>query len=231
MKRRIAVVEDEADLRQNYVALLARQGYDAHGYSGREPAMQVFRTRLPDLVVLDIGLGDDAEGGFEMCRELRAMSRSLPIIFLTARDSDLDAVSGLRLGADDYLTKHIGMPHLLARIAALFRRVEALRSPADAERRLERGALMLDAGTMQVYWGGEPVELTLTEYWIVNALVRVPGHVKTRAQLMDEANCVVDEATVTSHVKRIRRKFREIDPGFDCIETRYGAGYRWLERR
>jgi two-component system, OmpR family, response regulator len=229
MKRRIAVVEDETDLRANYVALLSRQGYDAHGYAGVEAAMSIFRSRLPDLVILDIGLGDAAEGGFDLCRELRAMSRTLPIIFLTARDSDFDAVSGLRLGADDYLTKDIGMPHLLARIAALFRRMEALQA-GDSPAPIIAGELALDTGTMQVSWRGQAVDLTLTEYWIVHALVRIPGHVKTRTQLMDDANCVVDDATITSHVKRIRRKFREIDPDFDCIETRYGAGYRWISR-
>ncbi|MEJ2589862.1 MAG: response regulator, partial [Candidatus Thiodiazotropha sp.] len=124
--RQIAIIEDEAVIRDNYSDYLQRQGYQVSGYATRQQALASFDKRLPDLVILDIGLADDIDGGFELCRELRARSASLPIIFLTARDSDFDTVAGLRLGADDYLTKEISLPHLAARIAALFRRVEAL---------------------------------------------------------------------------------------------------------
>jgi two-component system OmpR family response regulator len=172
-------------------------------------------------------LGDEPDGGFALCRELRAMSPALPILFLTARDSDFDAVSGLRLGADDYLTKDVSLPHLLARISALFRRVDALREPKAAEEALERGALRLDARRFTAAWKDKPVELTLTEFWMVHTLAKFPGHVKSRDALMREANLVVDEGTVTSHVKRIRRKFAATDPGFDQIDTVYGMGYRW----
>ena len=109
MRRQIAIVEDEAIIRHNYEDALRRYGYGVSGYSEREPALEAFRRRLPDLVIIDVGLADDVEGGFELCRELRALSRSLPIIFLTARDSDFDVISGLRLGADDYLTKDISL--------------------------------------------------------------------------------------------------------------------------
>ena len=138
MARCIAIVEDEAALRDNYAAALRQQGYEVAEFEQRDLAMNAFETRLPDLVLLDIGLGADAEAGFEMCRELRTASKSLPLIFLTARDSDFDRVSGLRLGADDYLTKDVSMPHLLARIAALFRRIEALQAPGD-ERQQQEG--------------------------------------------------------------------------------------------
>jgi two-component system OmpR family response regulator len=124
--RIVAVVEDEAALRENYADALKRRGYRVQVFAGRKEAMASFQSRLPDLVVIDINLGDEVDGGFELCRELRARSASLPIIFLTARDSELDAVSGLRLGADDYLTKNISLDHLLARVSALFRRVDAL---------------------------------------------------------------------------------------------------------
>ncbi len=229
MARRIAIVEDEHAIRENYAAVLGSQGYNVLTYGSRPEALDAFRERLPDLAVVDIGLGDEAEGGYELCRELRALSRTVPIIFLTARDSDLDAISGLRLGADDYLTKDISMPHLLARIAALLRRVEALREPESAAEVLERGPLELDGERIAVTWRGETVPLTVTEFWIVHALVRFPGHVKTREQLMQEANVVVDDSTVTSHIKRIRKKFTAIDPGFDCIHTVYAMGYRWSD--
>jgi len=226
--RSIAIVEDDDAIRENYAAILKRQGYDVTTYRARDSALDAFRVRLPDLAILDIGLGEEPEGGFELCRELRAMSATVPIIFLTARDSDLDAVSGLRLGADDYLTKVISMPHLLARVAALLRRVEALKTPSAAAAVLVRGHLILDIDRMTATWEGQGVPLTVTEFWIVHALVRFPGHVKQRAQLMDDANLVVDENTITSHIKRIRRKFLQLDTEFNCIEAVYGAGYRWM---
>ena len=227
MPRRIALVEDEAAIRANYAEALARQGYAVAAYATRREALDALRNRLPDLAVVDIGLGDEPEGGFELCRELRALSPRLPIIFLTARDSDFDIVSGLRLGADDYLTKDISLPHLLARIAALFRRAEALAEPQGREEIVERGPLLLDAQRLTASWREQPVDLTLTEFWMVHTLAKFPGHVKDRDQLMHDAKLVVDEGTITSHIKRIRRKFQAVDAAFDSIDTVYGMGYRW----
>jgi two-component system OmpR family response regulator len=227
MSRWIAIVEDDASIRENYSDALRKQGYQVTGYGDRQEALQAFRTRLPDLAIIDIGLKNEIDGGFELCRALRAMSATIPIIFLTARDSDFDTVSGLRMGADDYLTKDISLPHLLARIAALFRRTDIAQAPASAEDVFERGKLRVDLIRMRVNWNEAPVELTVTELWIVHALARHPGHVKHRDQLMRDARMVVDDTTVTSHVKRIRRKFMDADPAFDCIETVYGMGYRW----
>jgi two-component system OmpR family response regulator len=229
MSRRIALVEDDRTLRENYVDVLRRQGYDLSAFADRMSAVQAFRTRLPDLAVIDIGLGEEIDGGFALCRELRAMSPTLPILFLTARDSEFDTVAGLRLGADDYVTKDISLPHLLARIAALFRRVDAAGLAAEEEDVIERGPLRLDTKRVLATWRGHRVDLTVTELWIVHALAIRPGHVKDREQLMGEAHMVVDESTVTSHVKRIRRKFLSVDPGFDRIESVYGMGYRWCE--
>jgi two-component system, OmpR family, response regulator len=229
MKRLIAIVEDEAALRDNYAAAFTRDGFAVRGYADRAQALAAFATRLPDLAIIDISLEDEPEGGFELCRQLRAMSAELPIIFLTARDSELDAVSGLRLGADDFLTKDLSLAHLSARVHALFRRVDALRKPESAEELLRRGPLTLDAERMQAQWDGQVVLLSLTEFWIVHALARHPGHVRNRQQLMDAANVVLDDNTITSHVKRIRRKFQALDPKFDALQTVYGMGYRWVE--
>lgn len=227
MARRIAIVEDDPSIRENYADALRRQGYEVSAYASRAEAMRTFRSRLPDLAVIDIGLAEEVDGGFALCRELRALSETLPIIFLTARDGDFDMVAGLRLGADDYLTKDISLPHLLARIAALFRRVDVLSTPARHDDVLERGALRLDAKRLSVHWRDRPVELTLTEFWMVHALAKFPGHVKSRDHLMSDAKLVVDDSTITSHVKRIRKKFAAVDSDFDAIDTVYGMGYRW----
>jgi two-component system OmpR family response regulator len=228
MSKRIAIVEDEQAIRENYAAAFRREGYAVELYEARRPAMDAFQARLPDLVVIDINLKDEVEGGFELCRSLRNQSSDLPIIFLTARDSEFDAVSGLRLGADDYLTKDISLPHLMARVAALFRRMDAMQKPLGEANSLKRGNLELDVDRMMVRWKDQPVGLTLTEFWMVHALARYPGHVKNRQQLMDAAQAVLDDNTITSHVKRIRRKFLALDPNFASVETVYGMGYRWL---
>jgi two-component system OmpR family response regulator len=227
MPRRIAIVEDDPVIRANTAEALNKYGYEVAQYASRPDALTAMRTRLPDLALLDIGLGDEIDGGFALCRELRALSATLPIIFLTARDSDFDTVSGLRMGADDYVTKNMSLPHLLARVSALFRRADLAREPAPAAEMLTRGPLQLDVQRFTIAWNGKPVDLTLTEFWMVHALAKFPGHVKNREQLMGEVHIVVDDSTITSHIKRIRRKFAAVDPAFDCIDTVYGMGYRW----
>jgi two-component system OmpR family response regulator len=228
MARKIAIVEDEAAIRANYAAAFEREGYSVDAYEARGEALQAFDVRLPDLVLIDINLKDDVEGGFELCRELRSRSGDLPIIFLTARDSEFDAVSGLRLGADDYLTKDISLPHLMARVAALFRRLDAMQQPQSGDFFNDTATTEIYTDRMTIRWQDQPVGLTLTEFWLVHAMARYPGHVKNRQQLMDAAQAVLDDNTITSHIKRIRRKFTAIDPDFDAIETVYGMGYRWL---
>ncbi len=228
MKKLIAIVEDEPAMRANYADAFERNGFAVRAFANRRQAMQAFSSRLPDLAVIDISLEDEPEGGYELCRELRVLSPVLPIIFLTARDSEIDAISGLRLGADDYLTKDISLAHLVARVVALFRRIDALNRPTTAEQILRRGPLTLDAERLQASWNERVVPLSLTEFWIVHSLAEHPGHVKNRQQLMDAANVVLDDNTITSHVKRIRRKFVAVDAAFDAIHTVYGMGYRWV---
>jgi two-component system OmpR family response regulator len=229
MPKNIAIVEDEPAIRDNYSAAFSRQGYKVSGYSDRKQALEAFSVRLPDLVIIDVNLGDETEGGFDLCRELRTRSPELPIIFLTAMDSELDVISGLRLGADDYLTKDISISQILARVGALFRRVEALSQPVTNEQKLVQGQLELDVDRLSAHWAGKKIPLSLTEFWLIHALARFPGHVKNRQQLMDAANTVLDDNTITSHIKRIRHKFCEVDAGFEAIETVYGMGYRWVE--
>ncbi len=229
MGKTIAIVEDEPSIRQNYADALKKHGYQIEQYGNRKEAMDGFGKRLPDLALLDIGLKDDIDGGFELCRALRVKSTTLPIIFLTARDSDLDTISGLRLGADDYLTKDISLPNLCARISAFFRRLEALQQPPKQDDVIKRGHLTLDMNRFAVKWQDHSVDLTLTEFWIVHSLALRPGHVKNRDQLMGDAKIVVDDATVTSHIKRLRNKFLQLDAKFDRIDTVYGMGYRWID--
>jgi two-component system OmpR family response regulator len=226
-KKTIALIEDEQIIRDNYLDYLSRQGYQVNGYAARQEALNAFASGLPDLVILDIGLADDLDGGFELCRELRNRSATLPIIFLTARDSDFDTVAGLRLGADDYISKETSLPHLLARIAALFRRIRAIEEISPDHQPLCRKELTLDPDRLTAHWQEVSLGLTVTEFWMLLALARHPGHVRSREQLMQEAKIFVDGSSISTHIKRIRRKFEAIDPQFDQIDTVYGAGYRW----
>ncbi|MBU2886947.1 proteobacterial dedicated sortase system response regulator [Gilvimarinus agarilyticus] len=227
MARTIAIVEDEQAIADNYKDAFSRLGFQVEHYLDRPSAQAAFDIKLPDLAVIDVGLGDDIEGGFELCRSLRTLAPNLPIVFLTARDDEFDVISGLRLGADDYLTKDISQAHMLARIHALFRRVDAMRAPTQQDDTLERGKLLINSSRMSVSWGESAIDLTVTEFWILYALAKHPGHVKNRQQLMDAANVVLDDNTITSHIKRIRRKFSAADSSFDHIQTAYGMGYRW----
>jgi len=228
--RRIVLVEDEAALRENYHFALNKAGFKVEGFAEPNAALAAIGRRMPDLAIIDIGLGPDSEAGFALCQSLRALSTRLPIMFLTARDSELDIISGLRLGADDYLTKDISLAHLITRVSALFRRIDAF-SRTDVEPQYRQvGDLALNEERLQAWWQGRPIELTVTEYWLVASLARYPGQVRSRQQLMDAASLVLDDQTITAHIKRIRRKFEMIDQKFDGIQTVYGLGYRWLDR-
>ena len=225
--KRIAIVEDEQNIRENYVDLMTKHGYQVEAYDNRVDAISAFEVRLPDLALIDIGLGDEYDGGFMLCQSLRQLSATVPIIFLTARDNDFDTISGLRLGADDYLTKDIGLEHLMVRISALFRRIDVLERPVQTSNLITRGALVIDSDRMQITWKKQTLDFTITEFWIVHALANRAGIVRNRQQLMTEANMLVDDNTITSHVKRIRKKFIKADAEFNEIVAVYGMGYRW----
>ena len=225
----IALVEDEINIAENYRDALQRIGYRVSIFHNRQDALAAFALALPDMAIIDVGLQDEYEGGFELCRTLRQLSDTLPIIFLTARNSELDEISALRLGADDYLTKDVSIHQVLARVSALFRRIKALKKPvSNDEQVLNRGLLRINVERIETYWQDQPVMLTLTEFWIVHTLAKYPGQVKNRDQLMDAAHVVLDNNTITTHIKRIRKKFSYIDAEFNAIKTAYGMGYRWV---
>jgi len=226
--RSIAIVEDDPDQRENYADALRSQGYEVLTYGNRPDAERGFATKLPDLAILDIMLEDEVDGGFDLCRQLRAMSANLPIIFLTARDSDIDRVSGLRLDAWDYLTKPVNLQFLAVRVSSLFRIAESVKEQNSQEAILRIGDLMLDPNSMSVSWREQPINLTLTEFWLVESLARRPGHVKTYEQLMQVTRqSYVEKNTINGYVRRVRKKFKEVDPTFSMIQTVFGIGYRW----
>lgn len=226
--RTIVLVEDEPALRDNYRLALEKAGYNVKDFGTADAALKAVQTSMPDLAIIDIGLGNDSEAGFSLCQSFRNLSARLPILFLTARDSELDVISGLRLGADDYLTKDISLAQIITRVNTLLRRVDIL-SQSSTPTVQTVGPLSIDQERLSATWREQVVELTVTEFWLVSSLASQPGQVKSRQQLMDAANVVLDDQTITAHVKRIRKKFLTVDADFNCIQTVYGLGYRWVE--
>ena len=226
----VAVVEDDADQRENYADVLAAQGYDVHTYGSKIDAQEGFHSRLPDLAILDIMLGEDMDGGFELCMELRNLSPNLPVIFLTARDSDADRISSQRMTAWDYITKPVSLEFLVARVHALLRIADQLKQPELQESLISVNEMEIDEKSMSVRWRGELISLTLTEFWIVESLARRPGHVKTYNALNDVTRQgLVERNTINGYIRRIRNKFRESDRSFDRIQTVHGTGYKWAQ--
>jgi two-component system response regulator ChvI len=229
---RIALIDDEENIRETVAYALRREGYHVDLYSDGHEAWERLQGSLPDVAVLDIVM--PRMDGLELCRRLRGVTELLPIIFLTSRDEEFDRVLGLELGADDYLCKPFAMRELVARVKVLFRRLalQHAGSVAAEEEQLRLGDLMLDLRRYQARWKDEPLALTVTEFMLLQALTRRPGHVKSRARLMEECyphDAYVSERTIDSHVKRLRKKFSKIDPDFDEIDTVYGLGYRYRE--
>jgi two-component system response regulator ChvI len=230
--RLVALVDDEAGLRETVSYALRKDGYRVEAYSDGAAAWEVFEAGLPDLAILDILM--PRMDGLELCRRIRARSEEMPIVFLTSRDEEFDRVLGLELGADDYLCKPFSMRELLARVRVLFRRLELASRPIeeDGAERLAVGPLELDQARYVGTWRRRPLRLTVTEFALLAALARRPGHVKTRPQLLREGyphDAYVSERTVDTHIKRLRRKIREVDPEFSAIETVYGLGYRYRD--
>ncbi len=228
----IALVDDEENIRETVGFALRREGYQVEIYQDGLEAWEQLQHQPADVVVLDVLM--PRMDGLELCRRLRGLSESLPIIFLTSRDEEFDKVLGLELGADDYLCKPFSMRELLARVKVLFRRLSLDRHPRDSddESLLSIGALELDLRRYTAHWRSRPLALTVTEFLILQALVRHPGHVKTRQHLITEGyphDTYVSDRTIDSHIKRLRRKLVDVDPDFDHIETVYGLGYRYRQ--
>lgn len=228
----IALVDDEENIRETVAYALRREGYHVDVYGDGQDAWERLESELPDVAVLDILM--PRMDGLELCRKLRGQSELLPIIFLTSKDEEFDRVLGLELGADDYLCKPFAMRELVARIKVLFRRLalSGTNGSPSKEESVTLGPLSLDMSRYQATWREAPLALTVTEFMLLHALARRPGHVKSRAQLMEECyphDAYVSERTIDSHVKRLRKKFGHIDPDFDEIDTVYGLGYRYRE--
>src|SRR3954471_10327296 len=233
MSQVIALVDDDRNILTSVSIALQAEGFVTRVYSDPSVALKAIGENPPDLAVLDIKMPQ--MDGMELLRRVRETS-AVPVIFLTSKDDELDEALGLAMGADDYIAKPFSQRLLIARIRAILRRQElakgeAAASNAEAEPPLlERGRLVMDPARHKVRWDGKDVILTVTEFLILETLAQRPGVVKTRNQLLDVAyqdEVFVDDRTIASHIKRIRRKFRTVDPDFDAVETLYGVGYRF----
>ena len=234
MSATIALVDDDRNILTSVSIALQSEGFTVRVYSDGETALKSLLDNPPDLAVLDIKM--PRMDGMELLRRLREKS-SIPTIFLTSKDDELDEALGLAMGADDYITKPFSQRLLIARIRAILRRTEARSEQDDqaetpAAEKILRGRLEMDPARHRVTWQGKDVTLTVTEFLILEALAQRPGFVKSRDQLMDTAyqdDVYVDDRTIDSHIKRLRRKFRQVDSEFKAIETLYGVGYRFAE--
>ena len=230
MAKRIAIVEDDPDQRSNYVDAITKKGYDVTAYSNRRQALEGFERDLPDLAILDIILGDEVDAGFEICRHLLSRSASLPVIFLTERITEIDKISGLRLGAWDYLPKPISLDYLAERISSLLRINEARGQSTNSGLSTAKtvGDLTINQEALLVSWQGQTINLSGTEFRMLAKLVRVPGHAVSYDTLMNATmQSLVTNNTINTHMRNIRKKFESIDQEFDCIKSEYGFGYRW----
>jgi len=230
MPHTIALVDDDRNILTSVSMALEAEGFAVHTYRDGYEALDGIERRPVDLAVLDIKM--PRMNGMELLERLRQRG-SLPVIFLTSKDDEIDEMMGLRMGADDYIKKPFSQRLLIERIRAVLRRFDAASMPAGgADDSFERGPLSMDSVRHLCTWHGQPVNLTVTEFLLLQALARRPGHVKTRDQLIDAAygeNIYVDDRTIDSHIKRLRKKFKDIDSEFAEIETLYGVGYRYRQ--
>ncbi len=232
MKQTIALVDDDRNILTSVAMTLEQEGFLVRTYTDGESALQGITAKPVDLAVLDIKM--PRMDGMELLQRLRTRS-ALPVIFLTSKDEEVDELMGLRLGADDYITKPFSQRLLIERIRALLRRNDASRAEGSGAAPggvMVRGELTLDETKHQCLWHGNDIQLTVTEFLLVKALAARPGMVKSRDQLIDAAygdNIYVDDRTIDSHIKRVRKKFRTSDDNFDHIETLYGIGYRYKD--
>ena len=227
MSQKIALVDDDRNILTSVTMALEAEGFSVSTYRDGEEALRELGRNPVDLAVLDIKM--PRMDGMELLEKIRERD-NLPVIFLTSKDDEIDQVLGLRMGADDYITKPFSQRLLIERIRAVLRRREKAGDDAPAGETIVRGDLVLDPVRHLCTWQGKEVSLTVTEFLLIEALARRPGHVKNRDQLIDAAygeHIYVDDRTIDSHIKRLRRKFKEVDSEFAEIETLYGVGYRY----
>jgi len=230
---RIALVDDDRNILTSVSMTLEAEGFEVETYNDGQSALDAFTRRMPELAVLDIKM--PRMDGMDLLQRLRQKS-AVPVIFLTSKDDEIDELMGLRMGADDYVRKPFSQRLLVERIRSILRRQEAIASDAgdapEESQVMERGQLSMDPLRHAVKWKGLDVSLTVTEFLLLQALAQRPGFVKSRDQLMDVAydeQVYVDDRTIDSHIKRLRKKMREVDNDFSAIETLYGIGYRYNE--
>lgn len=229
MPKTIAIVEDDHDQRRNYSVAIANKGFAVTEYDNKQSALDGFEEKLPDLAVLDIILGDEMDAGFDLCRELMTKSPKMPVIFLTERINEIDKISGLRLGAWDYLPKPISLEYLVERISSLLRINELrLSNREDRTQSKSIGDLIIDHEVLLVSWKGQRIDLSGTEFRMLAKLVREPGHAVSYDELMNTTmHSLVTTNTINTHMRNIRKKFEEADSAFSGIKSEYGFGYRW----
>ncbi len=230
---RIALVDDDRNILTSVAISLEAEGFEVETYNDGQSALDAFTKRLPDMAVLDIKM--PRMDGMDLLQRLRQKT-AMPVIFLTSKDDEIDEVLGLRMGADDYVKKPFSQRLLVERIRALLRRQDSGpagdATPSEDAKALVRGSLTMDPLRHCVTWRGQDVSLTVTEFLLLQALAVRPGFVKSRDQLMDVAyddQVYVDDRTIDSHIKRLRKKLRAVDDDFTAIETLYGIGYRYNE--
>ena len=228
MAKQIAIVEDDEQQRRHYADALRDAGYEVAEYVDRAQAIQGLDRQLPDLAILDIILGNEVGGGFEVCRELKQRSPQIPVIFLTTRGDELDKIYGLQLGGWDYQTKPVSLDFLVTRVDSLFR-IKQTGSNHLAENRTV-GSLELNPANMSVSWKKSPIELTPTEFDILSALLDRPDGASIEDLVKATRQGLVEDNTINTHILHIRKKLKKIDPDFNCIKTRYGFGYCWICR-
>ena len=228
MNKTIAIVEDDADQRRYYAAALREAGYTVEEYEDRPQALNAFDGQLPDLAILDIALKSEVGGGFEICRYLQQREPRLPVLILTSRGDELDRIYGMQLGAWDYQTKPVSLDFLKVRIESLLRIGEMNSDNGNSTGQVQCfGDLCLNTRTMQCFWQETEINLTPTEFSILLALAASDEVVTLDALISATRQGVVEENTISTHILHIRKKFRAIDAGFNCIKTRYGLGYQW----
>jgi two-component system OmpR family response regulator len=227
VKQTIAIIEDDAEQRSYYADALRSNNYNVQEYEDRQQAIDSFEKELPDLVLLDIALKSEVGGGYEVCRYVKQRDAGLPVIFLTSRGDELDKIYGLQLGAWDYQTKPVSLEYLIVRIESFFQIKQSTLNINSNVNNKKSGDLIINTSSMQCFWKQNEIHLTPTEFSILSVMVDSDEAVSVDDLIKATKQGVVEDNTVNTHILHIRKKFKQVDAGFQCIKTRYGFGYQW----